>query len=185
MLHPGAAPSATQVSYIVADRLGTPQLASNSSGPTVWSTTYQPFGTTGNVGATITQNLRLPGQYADAETGFNYNLYRDYMPGIGRYLEKDPFARRDPLSHVIESSLAVNQYEFVLSNPLRYKEPIAERKWFRESVEADPTKQAPTSAKTLPAFFTNRTALTMRNFDSSGKRFCIKCGKAVGQQLLP
>ena len=137
VLHPGAAPSATQVSYIVADRLGTPQLASNSSGPTVWSTTYQPFGTTGNVGATITQNLRLPGQYADAETGFNYNLYRDYMPGIGRYLEKDPFARRDPLSHVIESSLAVNQYEFVLSNPLRYKDPTGLfLEWINSGIDA-------------------------------------------------
>jgi RHS repeat-associated protein len=90
VLHPGAVPSANQVSYIVADRLGVPQLASNNNGSTVWSTSYQPFGTTGNVNAAITQNLRLPGQYADAETGFSYNEYRDYMPGAGRYLETDP-----------------------------------------------------------------------------------------------
>jgi RHS repeat-associated protein len=32
----------------------------------------------------------LPGQYYDAETGLNYNAYRDYDPGTGRYVESDP-----------------------------------------------------------------------------------------------
>jgi RHS repeat-associated protein len=35
-------------------------------------------------------NLRLPGQYADTETGLNYNYFRDYDPGTGRYVESDP-----------------------------------------------------------------------------------------------
>jgi len=90
VLHPGATPAANQVNYILADRMGTPQLVSNSSGTTVWSTTYQPFGTTGNVSASITQNLRFSGQYADVETGLSYNLYRYQMPNMGRYLESDP-----------------------------------------------------------------------------------------------
>jgi RHS repeat-associated protein len=70
--------------------MGTPQLATNSGGSTVWTTTYQPFGTTGLISASIVQNLRLPGQYMDVETGFNYNLNRDQMPNLGRYLETDP-----------------------------------------------------------------------------------------------
>lgn len=32
----------------------------------------------------------LPGQYYDAETGKHYNYFRDYDPGIGRYIESDP-----------------------------------------------------------------------------------------------
>jgi RHS repeat-associated protein len=40
--------------------------------------------------ATFTFNLRLPGQYADAETGLFYNHFRDYDPQIGRYVQSDP-----------------------------------------------------------------------------------------------
>ena len=90
VLQPGASPAADQVNYILADRLGTPQHAFNSSGASVWSTTYQPYGETGTVSGSITQNLRLPGQHFDAETGFHYNFNRDYMPNVGRYLEVDP-----------------------------------------------------------------------------------------------
>ena len=39
---------------------------------------------------TITNNLRYPGQYFDAETGTLYNYFRDYNPVIGRYIESDP-----------------------------------------------------------------------------------------------
>lgn len=38
----------------------------------------------------VTFNLRFPGQYADVETGLNYNSYRDYDPSTGRYVESDP-----------------------------------------------------------------------------------------------
>jgi RHS repeat-associated protein len=39
----------------------------------------------------VSFNLRLPGQYFDAQTGLNYNYYRDYDPASGRYVEADPF----------------------------------------------------------------------------------------------
>jgi len=35
-------------------------------------------------------NLRFPGQYYDAETGLHYNYFRDYEPGVGRYVQSDP-----------------------------------------------------------------------------------------------
>lgn len=34
--------------------------------------------------------LRFPGQYADAETGWHYNLHRHYDPRSGRYTAPDP-----------------------------------------------------------------------------------------------
>ena len=36
------------------------------------------------------RNVILPGQYYDVETGLNYNYFRDYDPGTGRYVESDP-----------------------------------------------------------------------------------------------
>jgi RHS repeat-associated protein len=102
------------MSYIIADRMGTPQLASNSSGTTVWQTTYQPFGTTGNVSASITQNLRLPGQYYDVETGFSYNLNRDQMPNLGRYVEADPIGLVG----------GTNAYAYVGGMPLSAIDPL-------------------------------------------------------------
>jgi RHS repeat-associated protein len=110
VLQPGAASPANQVNYILADHLGTPQLASNSSGATVWQTTYYPFSTAGNINTSITQNLRFPGQYADTETGFSYNLNRDYIPNLGRYLETDP----------IGFGGGMNTYAYVNENPMIY-----------------------------------------------------------------
>ncbi|NIM98359.1 MAG: hypothetical protein GTO24_09865 [candidate division Zixibacteria bacterium] len=38
----------------------------------------------------IETNLCFPGQYFDSENGLHYNYFRDYHPGIGRYIEPDP-----------------------------------------------------------------------------------------------
>jgi RHS repeat-associated protein len=72
------------------DHLATPQKMTDSSGTVVWSADYKPFGEATVTGSTITNNLRFPGQYYDAETGLNYNYYRDYNPVLGRYIEADP-----------------------------------------------------------------------------------------------
>ncbi|MEZ5470094.1 MAG: RHS repeat-associated core domain-containing protein [Lysobacterales bacterium] len=37
----------------------------------------------------FTFNLRFPGQQYDRETGTNYNYYRDYEAGTGRYVQSD------------------------------------------------------------------------------------------------
>jgi len=62
----------------------------NSAKTVVWSADYKPFGETTVIISTITNNLRFPGQYYDAETGLNYNYYRDYNHNIGRYIQADP-----------------------------------------------------------------------------------------------
>ncbi len=96
--------------FVHTDRMGTPMAATNSAQSVVWATTYQPLGQTQTVVGSITQNLRLPGQYFDGETGFNHNGYRDYMPQLGHYVESDPiglaggyatfrFANHNPLAY--------------------------------------------------------------------------------------
>jgi RHS repeat-associated protein len=63
---------------------------------------------------TVTNNLRFPGQYADAETGLLYNFHRYYDPKIGRYVRTDPIGF--DAGHV-------NLYEYVSSNPLNKRDP--------------------------------------------------------------
>jgi hypothetical protein len=51
----------------------------------VWDAVYTPFGQVHSITGTATNNQRFPGQYADAETGYSYNYFRDYDPTTGRY----------------------------------------------------------------------------------------------------
>jgi len=74
-------------------------LITNQVGQAVWRwDNSDPFG--GNVPdenpsglGNFTCNLRLPGQYFDRETNLHYNYFRDYDPGIGRYVQPDPIHR--------------------------------------------------------------------------------------------
>ena len=56
----------------------------------MWLADYEPFGQVSLPVATVSNNLRFPGQYFDEETGLHYNYFRDYDPGIGRYVQSDP-----------------------------------------------------------------------------------------------
>jgi RHS repeat-associated protein len=86
------------LSYIETDHLGTPRQVVNpatNAALWTWDMLASTFGTNApnqspGGGAGYTLNLRFPGQYYDAETGLNYNYFRDYEPGTGRYVESDP-----------------------------------------------------------------------------------------------
>ena len=56
------------------DHLGTPQKLVAQNGSVVWSASYSAFGEATIDTETVTNNLRFPGQYVDAETGLHYTL---------------------------------------------------------------------------------------------------------------
>ncbi len=109
--------SSVGVFYIHTDHLNAPtKVTRPSDNAVIWRWDHDPFGNgaasedpDGN-GAILTMNLRYPGQYADQETGLNYNYFRDYDPVTGRYLEPDPIGlvggvnsfayARDPISEI-------------------------------------------------------------------------------------
>jgi RHS repeat-associated protein len=101
------------VYYYHNDHLATPQKMTDGSGTVVWSADYKPFGEVTVTVSTITNNLRFPGQYYDAETGLNYNYYRDYNPAIGRYIESDP----------IGLSGGMNLYVYAENQPINAVDP--------------------------------------------------------------
>lgn len=127
-------PEAGQVYFIHDDRLGTPQLATDTLQRVAWKALSQPFGSASLTVATVPQNLRLPGQYFDAETGLHQNGFRDYDPTLGRYIESDPvglggglntyqYARLNPFTNIDPSGLLCDDSEsslqsYILNNPL-------------------------------------------------------------------
>jgi RHS repeat-associated protein len=105
---------AAQVYYIVPDHLNTPRLIADSTGTTVWKWDQgEPFGNDvpnnnlSGAGA-FDFPLRFPGQYFDRETNIAYNYFRDYDPGIGRFMESDP----------IGLSAGLGTYTYVGNSPI-------------------------------------------------------------------
>ncbi|MCP4395932.1 MAG: hypothetical protein GY801_01280, partial [bacterium] len=95
------------------DHLGTPQKLTAQNGMMVWAATYSAFGQAAVGVETVTNKLRFPGQYFDAETGLHYNFQRYYDPGIGRYVSVDPDGLRGGL----------NFFTYTFNNPLKYHDP--------------------------------------------------------------
>ncbi len=91
---------------IEADHLGSPRVIQDVAGSSaVWTwnllantaTGSNAFGEQASLPANNEFRLRFPGQYFDGK-GLNYNYFRDYEPGTGRYVESDPIGLGGGLS---------------------------------------------------------------------------------------
>ena len=100
------------ISYLYADHLQTPRLATSATGSVVWRWDGDGFGDVAATGSAEI-NIRFPGQYHDAESGLHYNHHRYYDPTTGRYLRSDPIGLEG----------GVNTYGYVHQNPIRYYDP--------------------------------------------------------------
>ncbi|MFK2853934.1 RHS repeat-associated core domain-containing protein [Dyella humi] len=110
--------TASTISYVTSDQLGTPRAIADSTGNTLWQFAYQgnPWGEVQPTSNGYAYNLRFPGQYFDLETGLHNNVNRDYNPATGTYEQVDPIGYRGG-----QWSL----YAYVDGNPLRYIDPLA------------------------------------------------------------
>ena len=109
------------VNYVHTDHLSTPRRISRpSDNAIVWRWDSGPFGAESpnqdpdGDSSAFAYNLRFPGQYFDAETGLNYNYFRDYDPTAGRSVESDPIGVRG----------GVNTYVYVRSRPILKKDRL-------------------------------------------------------------
>jgi RHS repeat-associated protein len=118
----GNVPSTLTRTYLTADHLGTPVLATSAAGVTVWAGGFEPFGEdwSGAQGAGVF--LRFPGQWEDAswqggglQSGLYYNVNRWYSESTGRYMRVDPLAE--------EGDLDLDLYLYAGNNPLRQIDP--------------------------------------------------------------
>jgi RHS repeat-associated protein len=111
---PVALINSTGIYYYHTDHLGTPQFLTDNNQTVAWQANYDPFGRATVVTQGVVNNLRLPGQYYDSETGLHYNYYRDYDPTLGRYIESDP----------IGLTGGINPYVYAGNHPLTYVDPL-------------------------------------------------------------
>lgn len=101
--------------YLHPNHLGSVEAITDSAAKLLWRATYHPYGKLDrwNSQRGFQFNLRLPGQYFDAETRLHYNDRRYYDPESGRYLTPDPIGLRG----------GINGYAYVDGNPLKYIDP--------------------------------------------------------------
>jgi RHS repeat-associated protein len=113
----------TANAYIWTDHLNTPReitrVNASNAHVSMWKWDSLPFGETlpnanpTNLGV-MTFNHRFPGQYRDKETGLYQNLFRDYAPQLGRYIEADPLGLKD----------GTNIYAYVHGTPISATDPM-------------------------------------------------------------
>jgi RHS repeat-associated protein len=115
-----------EIHFYHCDHLGTPIALTDRNGKIVWAARYDSWG---NIEEefnphNIEQNIRLPGQHHDRETGLHYNRHRYYDPKIGAYINQDPIGLRG----------GVNLYGYP-KNPMSYTDPKGLTKCYMPSYD--------------------------------------------------
>lgn len=111
-----------QLHYVEADALGTPRVVIEPQRDVAvwsWDLTSEAFGNSppnqdpdGDT-TPFVFDLRYPGQRYDSATQLNYNMRRDYEPGVGRYVQSDPIGLGDGPA----------TYAYVGSAPVSFADP--------------------------------------------------------------
>ena len=107
--------------FVHANYRNEPWLVTGPDGAVIWQNLTSPFGNSAEtypkVAEThqrLTLNLRLAGQYYDAETGYYYNYMRDYSPELGRYLQADPIGLKG----------GMNLYAYCSGDPVNRRDEL-------------------------------------------------------------
>jgi RHS repeat-associated protein len=147
-----------EIHFYHCDHLGTPIALTDRNGKIVWAARYEPWG---NIEEefnpyNIEQNIRLPGQHHDRETGLYYNRHRYYDPKIGAYINQDPIGLLG----------GVNFYRYP-TNPLRGIDPRGLAKCYIPSPEVI-NAIAPTQTDNIVGTALDAASTSVRSSASSG-----------------
>jgi len=115
--------------YVHNDHLSRAERITDQNKTTVWQTKNYAFDRTVATNSFGGYNLGFPGQYWDQEKGSYYNMFRDYDPETGRYLQSDP----------IGLAGGMNTYAYVGGNPLSYVDPYGLAKCSCGDVKGKPS----------------------------------------------
>jgi RHS repeat-associated protein len=107
----------TGLYFIHSDQLGSPMLMTDQGGAPVWQIDGRPFGDLATITGDAALDLRFPGQYADAQTGWHDNGFRTYAPSLGRYTQPDP------ISTAGLDYRSASLYAYVGDSPISWADP--------------------------------------------------------------
>ena len=100
------------LTYLHTDHLGTPKFGTDATGTQVWAWAPDAFGG-GAPSGSVTVNVRMAGQYYDAESKLFYNWNRYYNPATGRYISSDPIGLNG----------GINTFLYAAASPVMYIDP--------------------------------------------------------------
>jgi RHS repeat-associated protein len=162
---------------VEADHLDTPRKVRDPQrNVTIWSSPFQgnPFGEASvnedpdGDGTSVVYNLRFAGQFADSESGMNYNYFRDYEPSTGRYVESDPIGLRGDIS----------TYAYVGGRPInqrdRYGLRVNDSGFIQWDSTCDECRKHPTNRKLLDDALTRACSETIKQINDSELLYCLK-----------
>ena len=110
--------TAPQLSFVIGDHLGYPEMVIDTNGTVTWTADHLPFGQVyAETGSENDPGLRYPGQWTIPEAEMRglpemyynwYRWYRWYRGGWGRYTQSDPIGLEG----------GVNLFVYVSNNPV-------------------------------------------------------------------
>ena len=107
--------SASGITYVHTDALGSPVAHTNPAGTLLNQTRYEAYGNT--AAGTVPTGIGFTGHVNDSDTGLVYMQQRYYDPIAARFLSMDP------VTTDANTGAAFARYEYAQSNPYRYTDP--------------------------------------------------------------
>ena len=105
------------VSYYLSDALGSTRLLTDATGTVTDTYTYDAFGEIDTQSGTSDNAYLYTGQRYDSLTDQYYLRARQYDPGLGRFLSRDPW----PLDY--QNPVELNRYVYAAANPVMWSDP--------------------------------------------------------------
>ncbi len=110
-----ASVNGTTTDYYHEDGLGSVRIVSSSSGTTLFSTDYKPYGPLAGSSASVA--FEYTGKPTDAATGLYYSGARFYDPASGRFMTEDTSTGAQT------APLTLDRYVYACDDPMSVVDP--------------------------------------------------------------
>ena len=105
------------VTWLHTDHLGSPLMARDAQGNTLWQEDYSPWGERLAAPSANSADIGYTGHYEEADIGLTYAQARWYDPAVGRFLSADAVEVRHAGARYF------NRYTYTANNPVNYTDP--------------------------------------------------------------